>query len=658
MPEYVDLGVRIDTLRLPLDDPEGELYGIVTITDAPVNNLGRPHIFRVKELISEITGSTIEKTCEEVEGAVEGMVAEVNKEVSGLIEREDVRYISLESIRQKGLKMFDIIFPRNSPIWWCIVDSLGEALGRGMRLRLKLLIDEKLWALPWEWLHYRGLVQGVEAIFPFALSRYASVVRYMGNIAVREPLSPVAQAPIHMFVVVANPKDYPDLSETIEEERKKLEEALGPLMDNGILALRWIEGPNTLWNLENALFSCDPHIIHFICHGDRDHLGPYLVLEDNNGNMRAVRFDGLGYSLQNRRNLRLVVLNGCQLADMATRFVKEYQVPAVIAMKFLVSFKGAEIFSFRFYASLTKGEPVDAAVRDACSSIFTENEVEWGTPVVVMGAYGGRIFDVPIPAGLIAPAPIQPTAVLPAAATPPLDLVYIPAGSFTRGLTEEQIALLRNRYPMFVNLDEILRENLAQDVFLPGFYIDRYEVTNKQFEEFVKATGYITEAERNDEYPTWRSLAGPGKEQHPVVCVSWNDAVAYCRWRSQVEGRVVRLPTADEWEKAARGTDGRLYPWGNIFDYDKCHTAESADEEMTAPVTRYAHVESPYGVRDLIGNAAEWTSTRDGDYAVVMGGSWRMSCEVYGLPVLRRKANIHLTRDDIGFRCVREVKEG
>jgi formylglycine-generating enzyme required for sulfatase activity len=641
MIEYVDLGVRIDTFYLP----DGkELYGIVVITDAPVNDLGKPHIFRVKDLVEGVVGRP------------EELYEKVNMVVSGL---ENERNMGLEEIRQKGLKMFETLFPKGSSVWWCIVNSLGIADGQGKRLRLKLLIDENLWTLPWEWLYYSGPVRGIETSFPFALSRYTSIVRYMGNIG-ENSLLPIIQPPIQMLVVIANPKNYPiDLSETIEREKENLENSLKPLIDSGVLHIEWIEGSNTLQKLENILFFSTegPHIIHFICHGERDHIGPYLVFEDNSSNTMNVRFEGLGYSLQNRPSLRLIVLNGCQLADMATKFVKEFQIPAVIAMKFLVSFRAAETFSFRFYASLAKGEPVDAAVRDACSLIKTADDLEWGTPVVVVGAYGGKIFDVPIPPSVssLPKSVVTPTVPIPSTMEEDL-LVLIPAGHFIRGLTDDQIAYLENRYPMIKNLGEVLKENYAQSVYLPGFYMDRYEVTNKQFEEFVKMTNYVTEAERNGEYPTWRSLAGPGKEHHPVVCVSWNDAVEYCKWRSQVEGRKVRLPTADEWEKAARGTDGRFYPWGNVFDPSKCHTAESArDEEMTAPVTRYAHVESPYGVRDLIGNAAEWTSTRDGDYAVVMGGSWRMSCEIYGLPVLRRKADISLTRDDIGFRCVREI---
>jgi formylglycine-generating enzyme required for sulfatase activity len=114
---------------------------------------------------------------------------------------------------------------------------------------------------------------------------------------------------------------------------------------------------------------------------------------------------------------------------------------------------------------------------------------------------------------------------------------------------------------------------------------------------------------------------------HPVVGVSWYEAVAFCRWlteRSRVEGVnldlfdqpgewVVRLPTEAEWEKAARGADGRVYPWGDAWDAARCNTAESAREAMS-PVGSYPQGASPYGVLGLAGNVWEWTSSARAGY--------------------------------------------
>jgi serine/threonine-protein kinase len=93
----------------------------------------------------------------------------------------------------------------------------------------------------------------------------------------------------------------------------------------------------------------------------------------------------------------------------------------------------------------------------------------------------------------------------------------------------------------------------------------------------------------------------------PILLVDWFDAMAYCRWRSGQEGATVRLPTEAEWEKAARGADGRFYPWGDRFDPTFCHMRESRPfAQQPEPVGTFPTDESPYGVRDMAGGAREW----------------------------------------------------
>ena len=157
-------------------------------------------------------------------------------------------------------------------------------------------------------------------------------------------------------------------------------------------------------------------------------------------------------------------------------------------------------------------------------------------------------------------------------------MVLVPAGEFVMGSNSGDIASLLRRHPKAngaILKDEVPRHR----IFLDAFYIDKYEVTNAHFQQFVQATGYRTQAESEGggkirtgaktwaDVPdaTWRAPRGQGSsiaglETHPVVQVSWHDAKAYCTWAGK------RLPTEAEWEKAARGTDGRLYPWGNEFD--------------------------------------------------------------------------------------------
>jgi formylglycine-generating enzyme required for sulfatase activity len=204
---------------------------------------------------------------------------------------------------------------------------------------------------------------------------------------------------------------------------------------------------------------------------------------------------------------------------------------------------------------------------------------------------------------------------------------------------------------------------------LPTFQIAKYPITYQQFEAFVAAKDGFADSR------WWQGLAGgkpiaPGKQawkiaDHPRENVSWYDAIAFCRWLSfkvgggtaleKVNEWAVRLPTEFEWERAARGTDGREYPYGNTFDATQCNTRESG-KGQTTPVTAYPAGASPVGALDMCGNVWEWCLTDYGKPAadaagevlssdngrVVRGGSWgnypgsaRAAYRDYGAPLLR-----------------------
>jgi hypothetical protein len=143
-----------------------------------------------------------------------------------------------------------------------------------------------------------------------------------------------------------------------------------------------------------------------------------------------------------------------------------------------------------------------------------------------------------------------------------------------------------------------------------GFFIGRAPVTNSEYVRFVAAT--------NHEPPKhWRGGTPPQEmANHPVVYVSWHDAVAYAEWAGG------RLPSQEEWEKAARGSDGRAYPWGDDFDPGRCNTKEGG-AGTTTPVDRYSpQGDSPYGATGMAGNVWEWTASEQGDVRVLRGGSF------------------------------------
>jgi len=240
-----------------------------------------------------------------------------------------------------------------------------------------------------------------------------------------------------------------------------------------------------------------------------------------------------------------------------------------------------------------------------------------------------------------------PTAVPPPPTPTPLPteeaeeeaMVAIPAGEFLMGSDQEA-----ERPPHTVSVD--------------AFEIDKFEVTNEQFERFVTETGYETGAEKAGEPQTWRTYA-QDEPQHPVVKVTWNDAVAYCEWAEK------RLPTEAEWEKAARGTEGYIYPWGNEWDPTKANTKEGGHRGTTA-VGSFPEGGSLYGVMDMVGNVREWVSDwykaypgSDYEspyfgekYRVIRGGGWFEETEL-ATTTQRFASSVEARNDDIGFRCVR-----
>lgn len=181
-----------------------------------------------------------------------------------------------------------------------------------------------------------------------------------------------------------------------------------------------------------------------------------------------------------------------------------------------------------------------------------------------------------------------------------MPLVRVPAGPFLMGSDKATDSLA---------YDNELPQHL---VYLSEFQIGRFPVTVAEFAAFVQETRYVTNAERAGEDLTWRTPGGKGssnvrKTEHPVTWVDWSDASAFCAWLSSASGRRVGLPTEAQWEKAARGTDARIYPWGNTFTDDKANIWPPNLKDTT-PVGAYSANggDSVYGCADMIGNVWEW----------------------------------------------------
>ena len=276
-------------------------------------------------------------------------------------------------------------------------------------------------------------------------------------------------------------------------------------------------------------------------------------------------------------------------------------------------------------------------------------------------------------------------------------LIRIPAGNFKMGSTPQEIEdVIREREKAGKTSERKKYESEMPQhtVHLDEYEIGLTEVTNLQFERFVNETNYKTEAEiegwgyvyektfdgktklAQKTGVSWRSFYGPATGNHPVIVVSWNDADAYCQWAG------LRLPTEAEWEKAARGASGEIYPWGTDWAEGRCNffKTEAAGKVNlfegggTMPVGLFPSGESPYGVLDMAGNVAEWcadwyeesydgspaTNPRgpaSGSYRVLRGGSWVSTSPDSFRCAARTSYLPNLRYFFAGFRCARNVQK-
>jgi formylglycine-generating enzyme required for sulfatase activity len=193
----------------------------------------------------------------------------------------------------------------------------------------------------------------------------------------------------------------------------------------------------------------------------------------------------------------------------------------------------------------------------------------------------------------------------------PEGMVLIPEGLFLMGSTKQDIDKLLelDRNIETVRLDNEIPQ---REVHLSAYLIDKYPVTNAEYKKFIESDGYNQKVFWSDAGWQYISQSNPpenddrdnilnGENDCPVVNISWYEAEAFAKWAEK------RLPTEAEWEKAARGTDGRIYPWGNMFEKTNLNCAEAKNERPT-PVKKYPQGQSLYGCLDMAGNVWEWTA--------------------------------------------------
>lgn len=238
-------------------------------------------------------------------------------------------------------------------------------------------------------------------------------------------------------------------------------------------------------------------------------------------------------------------------------------------------------------------------------------------------------------------------------------MVWVPAGTFVMGSTDEDLTALLAMRPglkpaMFAD------ERPRHSVTLDGFWIYQYEVTVAQFRAFCLAAKRAM-----PEQPAWST------DKHPVVNVTWNDAVAYATWAGG------SLPTEAQWERAARGDDSRRFPWGDAWDEEKCNNYSDHNPagggyhgKCATPGGAYPQSASPFGAQDMAGNVWEWcldyygkgyyadtpaknpAGPDEGELRVLRGGSWGSSSATIRSACRHADSPDATYHDDGGFRCV------
>ena len=257
-------------------------------------------------------------------------------------------------------------------------------------------------------------------------------------------------------------------------------------------------------------------------------------------------------------------------------------------------------------------------------------------------------------------------ALRPQAARAPLSLaaddhmILIPDGKYIAGSTPEERATAYDDLQIATTTDTAREQGWFEkeadrhQTTLPAYRIDLMPVTQAQYAEFVSA-GKAPPPALPDPGEvarfSWTSTTPPqDRLDHPVVLVTWDEASRYCAWRGELRGQARRLPSAGEYEKAARGTTGLAYPWGNTFEPSKLNSADGGPKD-TVPAGQFAGGASEFGLLDIAGNVRQWTSTSAGQGAyLVKGSGW----DDHG--GIGRAAWVHATAAgeraaNVGFRC-------
>jgi hypothetical protein len=570
--------------------------------------------------------------------------------------------------RQVGEALFQTLFASQVGLLFARSRGTLTSPGQGLRLRLRFRLDPAdprltvLHGLPWE------LLCEPDTRDFLALSRRTPVVR---SLDAPRPLPPLPiPAGLRILVAMA---EVPGLPLDLRQERAHLLAAWAETPGVEVLDLQQVG----IAALREALLASPIHILHIMGHGviDAASRSGALILPGPDASRLAVTGETLAHVLKDIPDLRLVFLNACHtsripdgaeadpFSGVATALVLG-GVPTVVAMQLPVEDDAAIVFSRTVHGRLAQGDPIEAAVTEGRQAVHAlhPDTAEWAIPVLFTRLSDGRIF-APGTAPSTVATEVRREVPRPWWSPWPLRFPrvrWLAAGALLLALAA-LVALLARKTSEPPTPIERVRLN--------GFWIARYEVSNREFLLFVERTlqwrqDRIHRGVHDGDYlKHWISPREfpEGLADHPVTRVSWFAAQEYCRWQGG------RLPSREEWQMAAHSAESP-YPWGKTdpagpaplnFCDAACPRQHRDATELplfrdnypeTAPVRSFPNGRTLEGVYNMSGNVWEWCFTPSGDDRVTMGGSYLMTfqeCSTDAQGVEDSK----LCAPDVGFRC-------
>jgi formylglycine-generating enzyme required for sulfatase activity len=457
--------------------------------------------------------------------------------------------------------------------------AVAAAAMLAVPLRLRLYIDssapDELHTLRWETLLQPEGGTGFGE--PLCTAENVLFSRFLPSASL-QTFAPPQRGRLRALVVVANPSNLSSALEPLDvpAELTRARDGLAGM------ELRELAGPGQA-TLENLLDGLEEgvDVLYLVAHGGLHKIQkrPYMLLEKVDGRARPVFTEELAGQI-NRLPL-LAVLVSC-LSGGSGEDPRENPmlalgpglaargIPAVLAMQGSITFDTMAGFLPVFFKELQRDGQIDRALTLARSRV--RHRPDWWMPVLFSRLRDNRLLQPPAAARSLDRLPFEP------------ETVYVPPGPFAMG---------RDPAPGVPDW-----ETPCHLVDLPAYRIGKYPITNREYGEYIRQTRQAVSPEMGwpGQHPP------PDRLDHPAAGVSWNQAMEYCRWLSEKTRRRYTLPNEAQWEKAARGEAGSIYPWGDTWQTGCC----SADPGRLEPVGVYPP-QGPYGCCDLVGSVREWT---------------------------------------------------